>query len=127
MLDLTGANLKDRLTNHVAALRAQYQMDWWKYDQDFFVEQSNAGLMRNVLTFQNALKSVRQANPDLTIENCQSGGRMINELTLLATQISWLKDGGNNGLGHAKAKHHHIARRYGIHLSLGRLQMDEQP
>lgn len=102
LLDLTGANWKDRLTNHVSALRARYQMDWWKYDQDFFVEQSNAGLMRNVLTFQDALKSVRLANPDLTIENCQSGGRMLNELTLLATQISWLKDGGDNGLGHAK-------------------------
>ncbi len=102
LLDLTGANLKDRLTNHVEALRSQYQIDWWKYDQNFFVEQSNAGLMRNVLTFQNALKSVRRANPDLTIENCQSGGRMLNELTLLATQISWIKDGGDNGLDHAR-------------------------
>ncbi|MGA9769484.1 MAG: alpha-galactosidase [Blastocatellia bacterium] len=102
LLDLTGANLKTRLTDHVSQLRAQYQMDWWKYDQDFFVEQSNAGLMRNVLTFQDALRAVRQANPDLTIENCQSGGRMINELTLLATQLSWLRDGGDNGLEHAK-------------------------
>jgi hypothetical protein len=102
LLDLAGANLQERLTSHVEMLRSQFQVDWWKYDQDFFVERSNAGLMRNVLAFQDALRAVRQANPDLTIENCQSGGRMINELTLLATQISWLKDGGDNGLEHAK-------------------------
>jgi alpha-galactosidase len=54
--------------------------------------------MKNVIGFQNALQAVRQANPDLTIENCFNGGRMINEFTLLATQTSWLKDAGTEGL-----------------------------
>src|SRR5581483_3686974 len=50
-----------------------------------------------------ALRAVRQANPDLFIENCQSGGRMINEFTLLLTQTSWLKDDNQVGLEHARA------------------------
>jgi alpha-galactosidase len=48
------------------------------------------------------LQAVRLANPDLFIENCQSGGRMINEFTLLLTQTSWLKDGSQTGLVHAR-------------------------
>jgi hypothetical protein len=58
--------------------------------------------MRNVAAFQDALLAVRQQNPDLTIENCQSGGRMLNEFTSLATQISWLRDSSDNGLEHAR-------------------------
>jgi melibiase-like protein len=101
LLDLSGSDFESRLLNHVSALRARYSIDWWKYDQPFFTDSSRAGVMRNVESFQDALKAVRAAQPDLTIENCESGGRMINELTLLATQTSWLRDGGDNGRGHA--------------------------
>ena len=103
LLDLTDSDFTTRLTDHVTLLRDRYSADWWKYDQLLFTEQSRAGAMKNVLAFQQALKTVRQANPDLTIENCQSGGRMINELTLLATQTSWLQDGGDTGIDHARA------------------------
>lgn len=103
LLDLTDSDFTTRLTDHVALLRDRYSADWWKYDQTLFTEQSRAGAMKNVLAFQQALKTVRLANPDLTIENCQSGGRMINELTLLATQTSWLEDGGATGIDHARA------------------------
>lgn len=102
LLDLANTDFKGMLTSHVSALRDRYQADWWKYDQDFFVKRSNAGLMRNVLAFQDGLRAVREQNPDLTIENCQSGGRMINEFTLLATQTSWLRDGGESGVEHGR-------------------------
>ena len=59
--------------------------------------------MKNVIGLQNALQAVRQANPDLVIENCFNGGRMINEFTLLATQTSWLLDAGVEGVPDAQA------------------------
>ncbi|HKP86627.1 MAG TPA: alpha-galactosidase [Blastocatellia bacterium] len=113
LLDLVNTDFKGLLTSHVSLLRGQYLADWWKYDQEFFVSESNAGVMKNVLAFQDALRAVRVANPDLTIENCQSGGRMINEFTLLATQISWLRDGSDNGMEHARAN---------ISLALGAME-----
>lgn len=94
LVDMSQDNFVDYVVGHVRALRTNYSVDYWKYDQPFFTKQSRAGLMRNVIGFQNALSAVRQSNPALTIENCMDGGRMINEFTLLATQISWLKDLG---------------------------------
>ncbi|HPA46113.1 MAG TPA: alpha-galactosidase [bacterium] len=102
LLDLDGCNFSELLKNHVAFLRNRYGIAWWKYDQDFFMNETRAGVMRNVIAFQEALKAVRHVNPDLIIENCQSGGRMINELTVQACQTQWLRDGGNNGLEHAR-------------------------
>ena len=90
------------LPNHVRNLRRRYSVDWWKYDQPFFTAQSRAGAMRNILAFQNGLRATRSANDDLVIENCQTGGRIINELTLMATQVSWLRDGPATGLGPAR-------------------------
>jgi len=102
LLDLSGSDFQTGLTSHVAMLRDRYSVDYWKYDQDFFTRQSRAGVMKNVAAFQNALRAVRQANPDLIIENCQSGGRMLNEFTAMATQTSWLRDDSDNGLEHAR-------------------------
>ena len=102
LLDLAGCDFPKRLVDHVAMLREKYGAQWWKYDQLLFAAKTRQGVMRNVIAFQDALKGVRAKNPDLIIENCQSGGRMTNELTVLATQSQWLKDGGNNGLGHAR-------------------------
>ncbi|HEY9230808.1 MAG TPA: alpha-galactosidase, partial [Blastocatellia bacterium] len=98
LADLSSASFSDYVSSHVEALRANYSIDYWKYDQAFFTETSRAGEMKNVVGLQNALQTVRQNNPDLTIENCQSGGRMINEFTLLATQTSWLRDNKISGL-----------------------------
>src|ERR1041384_5970550 len=92
LVDLSQEEFGSYLADHVETLRRKYSMDYWKYDQPFFAEQSRSGLMKNVIGFQDALKNVRQENPDLFIENCQNGGRMINEFTLLATQTTWLKD-----------------------------------
>jgi len=102
LLDLVGCDFPKRLVDHVAMLREKYGAQWWKYDQLLFSAHTRQGVMRNVIAFQDALKAVRAKNPDLIIENCQSGGRMTNELTVFATQSQWLKDGGNNGLGHAR-------------------------
>jgi alpha-galactosidase len=102
LLDLSGEEFDQLLPGHVRRLRKRFSMGWWKYDQAFFAADSRAGAMRNVVTFQNGLRATRQANPDLTIENCQSGGRMLNELTLLATQISWLRDSNDSGFSHAR-------------------------
>ncbi|MCL5746473.1 MAG: alpha-galactosidase, partial [Acidobacteria bacterium] len=103
LIDLADSSWTRRLLDHVARLRARYSAGWWKYDQLLFVPQTRAGVMKNVTAFQRALEAVRKANPDLVIENCQSGGRMINELTLLADQQQWLRDGGKSGLPHARA------------------------
>jgi hypothetical protein len=102
LLDLWNSNYADLVTAHVEQLRTQFSIDYWKYDQPIFVDQSRAGPMKNAIAFQEALKSVRVANTDLTIENCMDGGQMINEVTLLNTQLSWLEDGGNNGLAAAQ-------------------------
>lgn len=91
------------LLEHVRRLRERYHAGWWKYDQDFFTAETRHGVMKNVAAFQHALVTVRNANPDLYIENCQSGGRMINELTVLATQNQWIRDGGDTGLKHAES------------------------
>jgi hypothetical protein len=66
------------------------------------MEGSRSGVMRNVTAFQDAMIAVRKAQPDLRIENCQSGGRMINEYTVLWSQSQWLRDGGGNGMDHAR-------------------------
>ena len=58
--------------------------------------------MKNVVAYQDALRDVRKANPDLSIEGCMNGGRMINELTQLLTQTMWLRDGSHKGLMHAR-------------------------
>jgi alpha-galactosidase len=102
LLNLADRDFESYLSDHISVLRQRYSVDWWKYDQEFFTRQSQAGAMKNVAAFQNALLAVRRENPDLVIENCQSGGRMINEFTLLATQTSWLLDGRRNGLTHAR-------------------------
>jgi alpha-galactosidase len=69
--------------------------------------------MRTVLAFQGALRAVRRANPDLIIENCQNGGHIINELTLLATQHSWLLDEPGSDLPDARSN---------IQVALGALE-----
>ena len=99
LADLAEPGYPDYVAAHVLKLRQDYSMDYWKYDQPLFTAQSRAGVMRNVIGFQQAIQAVRAGNPDLTIENCLTGGRMINEFTLLATQTSWLKDAGNDGIG----------------------------
>ena len=95
LADLSTGGFVDYMTGHVRELRENYSMDYWKYDQALFTEQSRAGEMKNVVGFQNALQAVRQENPDLVIENCLNGGRMLNDFTLLATETSWLKDAGH--------------------------------
>jgi alpha-galactosidase len=102
LLDMSQDSFTSYVANHVQKLRNKYSMDYWKYDQQFFAEQTLAGVMKNVAGFEKTLQAVRLANPDLFIENCQSGGRMINEFTLLLTQTSWLKDSAQTGLAHAR-------------------------
>jgi alpha-galactosidase len=94
LVDMSSPKYTMYLNDHVKRLRSQYAIDYWKYDQRLFDQQTIAGKMKNVIGFQQALYGVRRANPDLFIENCYNGGRMLNEFTLLLTQTSWLRDLG---------------------------------
>jgi hypothetical protein len=102
LLDMAGTDFTTYLLEHVRTLRARYSAGWWKYDQDFFTARTRHGVMKNVVAFQNALVAVRKSEPDLVIESCQSGGRMINDLTMLTAQTQWLRDGGASGIPHIR-------------------------
>jgi alpha-galactosidase len=102
LIDLAGSDFTSLLQNHITELRSRYRMDWWKYDQFIFFEDTESGVMKNVVAFQNALRAVRRDHPTLAIENCMNGGRMINELTALSSQAIWLRDSPANGLEHAQ-------------------------
>ena len=103
LVDMAGSDFGTYLVAHAAKLRDDYHASWWKYDQDFFTGDLSKGRMRNVIAFEDALQAVRKDQPALYIENCQSGGRMINEFTVLLTQGQWIRDGGSTGLGHARS------------------------
>ncbi len=94
LVDMSSRTFIPYLSEHVKRLRNQYAIDYWKYDQRFFDERIVGRKMKIVSGFQEALYGVRRANPDLVIENCNAGGRMLNEFTMLATQSSWLRDLG---------------------------------
>ncbi len=103
LVQLTDPAFQKWLPEHVTELRERYSAGWWKYDQLLFTESTRDGVMKNVAAFQDALTAVRRAHPDLAIENCQSGGRMVNEFTVLLAQAQWLRDGGHNGIEHARS------------------------
>jgi hypothetical protein len=104
LIDMAGTDFSTFLVDHVQSMQDDYFAKWWKYDQDFFtVNKTRQGRMKNVVAFQDALLAVRKEFPDLYIENCQSGGRMINEFTVLLTQGQWIRDGGGTGKRHARS------------------------
>ena len=98
LIDMARTDFTDSLINHVKNLTDLYKINWWKYDQDFFAAETRQGKMRNVVAFQSALQGVRRKFPELNIENCMSGGRMVNEFTNSISQIHWPKDVYNKGL-----------------------------
>ncbi len=102
-LDLAGCDFPSRLTSHVRRLVEDYGMDWWKYDQEFLGDSTRAGKMKNIAALQSSLAAVRLAFPDLSIENCMSGGRMINGFTDAISQSHWIRDGSANGLKHSRS------------------------
>jgi len=101
-IDMAKSDFSRYLLDHIDHLQTDYQMDWWKYDQEFMKKNDDAGRIKNIKALQSALMRVRQNNPELYIENCMSGGRMINDFTNTLAQIHWIKDGGHNGLSHAR-------------------------
>lgn len=113
LLDLAGYDYPEFLVEHVRDLIDRYGISWWKYDQLLFAPETRHGVMQNVVAFEDALRAVRAGQPELYIENCQSGGRMVNDVTVLATQSQWLKDGGGTGVDHA---------RENIRVALGAVQ-----
>jgi len=102
-MDLSAMNFDSYLNNHISGLKQRYFMGWWKYDQELFGLYSRAGKMKNVIALQHALASVRNNFPKLNIENCMSGGRMINEFTDQIAQSHWIRDGSGTGMKHAKS------------------------
>jgi len=101
-IDMAESDFTGYLLDHINHLHSDYFMNWWKYDQEFMGDNKEQGNIRNIQAFQDALKDVRRKYPDLYIENCMSGGRMINDFTNTLAQIHWIKDGGDNGLEHAR-------------------------
>lgn len=101
LLDLTGMDFTGYLNAHVDTLTRLLGADWWKFDQDFFSGSSRHGKMRNVVSLQDALSEVRKKFPDLIIEACMGGGKMINEFTDMISQIHWIRDGERSGYMHA--------------------------
>jgi len=102
-LDLAGGDFTSRLTSHVRQLVNGYGMDWWKYDQEFLGDSTRAGKMKNIAALQTSLTAVRLSFPKLFIENCMSGGRMINGFTDAISQSHWIRDGSANGLKHSRS------------------------
>jgi len=103
LIDYVRSDFGKYLVQHIGELSKEYNIGWWKYDQDFFTAETRHGVMKNVVALQEALATVRKAYPDLYIESCQSGGRMLNEFTVLSSQTQWIRDGGQTGLGHARS------------------------
>lgn len=103
LIDYGRSDFDTYLLQHIKELRKSYEIDWWKYDQDFFTAETRNGQMKNVVAFQEALATVRKAFPDLYIESCQSGGRMLNEFTVLSSQVQWIRDGGHTGINHVRS------------------------
>ena len=103
LIDYVRSDFGKYLVQHIRKLRKAYNISWWKYDQDFFTGETRHGMMKNVVAMQEALKTVRKANPGLYIESCQSGGRMLNEFTVLSSQTQWIRDGGSTGIRHARS------------------------
>lgn len=101
-LDIAGIDFKGQLIQHIADLQKTFGIVWWKYDQELFGQDSRQGKMRKVIALQDALRAVRAADPQLYIENCMSGGRMINAFTDDIAQSHWIRDGGRSGLEHAE-------------------------
>ena len=103
LIDMAGMDFSSFLVEHVADLQSKFLTEYWKYDQDFFTENDTRhGRMKNVIALEDALRAVRRENPDLYIENCQSGGRMITEFNVLLTQGQWIADGGGGGAGRVR-------------------------
>jgi hypothetical protein len=102
-MDLAGMDFTSYLNSHITGLKQRYFIGWWKYDQELFGLHSRAGKMKNVTALQQALASVRKSFPKLNIENCMSGGRMINEFTDQIAQSHWIRDGGGSGIKHARS------------------------
>lgn len=113
-IDLSGTDFKKYLNEHISNLINQFHISWWKYDQELFGATSRNGKMKNIIALQKALGKVRNNFPKLNIENCMSGGRMINEFTDQISQSHWIRDGGGSGMKHARTN---------IQESLGAIQL----
>jgi alpha-galactosidase len=102
-MELADDNFSSKLNKHVQILDDQFQINWWKYDQELFGDYTKNGKMKNVIALQKSLATVRQSFPELNIENCMSGGRMINEFTDQIAQSHWIRDGRKTGFVHAQS------------------------
>lgn len=101
LIDYSAMDFSQFLTKHLDTLTNQLGAGWWKFDQDFFAEKPRAGNLKSVIALQNALAAARKNYPQLVIEACMSGGKMINELTDQISQTHWLRDGERTGYLHA--------------------------
>ncbi len=101
-LDPVSMNFDSFMVDHMGSLIDQFGVDWWKYDQELFGEGSRFGKYRKMKALENGLLAVRMAFPELIMENCLSGGRMLNAFTDGITQVHWLRDGGQNDPSHAE-------------------------
>jgi len=101
LIDYSSIDFNRFMVKHIDTLSNKLGAGWWKFDQDFFAVNSRSGKMRNVIALQNAFASVRKTYPNLIIEACMGGGKMINEFTDRISQIHWIRDGERTGYLHA--------------------------
>jgi alpha-galactosidase len=106
LIDIAGTDFTNNLNKHVDTLTNYHGAGWWKFDQNFFGRHSRHGKIRNVNALHDAISSVRKNYPDLVIESCMGGGKMINEFTDMVTQIHWIRDGTRSGYMHAISNIH---------------------
>ena len=106
LIDFTGTDFTHWLSMHIDTLVNHHGAGWWKFDQDFFGTHSHHGKIRNVNSLQEGIGFVRRTYPDLIIEACMSGGKMINEFTDMVSQIHWIRDGARSGYMHAISNIH---------------------
>lgn len=105
LVDYNALDFNEFMGRHIDTLK-KLGANWWKFDQIFFSDKPRSGKLKSVIAFQNGFAQARKSNPDLIIEACMGGGKMINDFTDRISQIHWIRDGNRTGYVHALTNIH---------------------
>ncbi|MFZ1389802.1 MAG: alpha-galactosidase [Thiolinea sp.] len=101
VLDLSQDGVLDYLFKALAALLAEYPIDYLKWDHNRVL---TGGTYRQALAFYELIGRLRSAFPQVEIESCASGGGRIDYGVLAYTQRVWLSD-SNDALERWRMQH----------------------
>lgn len=101
VLDLSQDGVLDYLFKAIAALLAEYPIDYLKWDHNRVL---TGGTYRQALAFYELVGRLRSAFPQVEIESCASGGGRIDYGVLEYTQRVWLSD-SNDALERWRMQH----------------------